>query len=102
MREQRLENAQIKGNDGRPHGISLENRSSAVLTGVSDVKSFHEEEVILDPGGGEMVITGKGLHIAKFTLEEGSLIMDGRIDAIAYQEGGKTKRGGSVLGRVFR
>ncbi len=102
MKEQRLENVQAKGSDGRPHGLSLENRSRAVLTGVSDVKSFHEEEVVLETAGGEMLITGKGLHIAKLTLEDGNLVMDGRIDAIAYQEGRKARKGGSVLTRMFR
>ena len=102
MKEQRPENAQARGSDGRPHGLSLENRSRAVLTGISDVKSFHEEEVVLETSGGEMVITGKNLHIAKLTLEDGNLIMDGRIDAIAYQEGGKARKGGNVLGRMFR
>jgi sporulation protein YabP len=102
MKEQMKENAKTAGSDGRQHGLSLENRSRAVLTGVSDVKSFHEEEVILDTAGGEMVITGKSLHIAKFTLEDGSLVMDGRIDAITYQEGGRHKKGGNVLGRMFR
>ncbi len=102
MKEQQKEHAQTKGTDGRPHGVSLENRNHAVLSGVSDVKSFHEEEVVLDTSGGEMVITGKSLHIAKFTLEDGNLIMDGRIDAITYQEGGKSRKGGNVLGRMFR
>ena len=102
MREQLKENAQAKGSEGRPHGVSLDNRSRAVLSGVSDVKSFHEEEVVLDTAGGEMIITGKSLHIAKFTLEDGNLIMDGRIDAIAYQDSGKSRKGGSVLGRMFR
>ncbi len=101
MREQR-ENTQAKGNETRPHGITLDNRSRAVLSGVSDVKSFHEEEVVLDTSGGEMVITGKGLHIAKFALEDGNLIMDGRIDAVAYQDAGRTRKGGNVLGRMFR
>ncbi len=102
MKEQRAESTMARGNDGRPHGVSMENRSRAVLSGVSDVKSFHEEEVVLETSGGEMVITGKGLHISKFALEDGNLIMDGRIDAIAYPEGGKTRKGGSMLGRMFR
>jgi sporulation protein YabP len=102
MKEQIKENVKTTVGDSRPHGVSLENRSRAVLTGVSDVKSFHEEEVVLDTTGGEMVITGKSLHIAKFTLEDGNLIMDGRIDAITYQEGGKSKKSGNVLGRMFR
>jgi sporulation protein YabP len=102
MREQLKENVKPAGGDGRPHGFSLDNRSRAVLTGVNDVKSFHEEEVVLDTAGGEMVITGKSLHIAKFTLDDGNLVMDGRIDAITYQEGGKSKKGGNVLGRMFR
>lgn len=102
MKEQRSENTLTKGNDSRPHGVAMENRSRAVLSGVSDVKSFHEEEVILETSGGEMVIAGKGLHISKFALEDGNLIMDGRIDAITYPEGGKTRKGGNMLGRMFR
>jgi sporulation protein YabP len=101
MKEQRPESAQGKG-DGRPHGISLENRSRAVMTGINDVKSFHEDEVVLDTSGGDMVITGKGLHIAKLTLEDGSLVMDGQIASIVYLDGGKPKKNGNVLNRMFR
>lgn len=102
MKEQRAENTAGKANDGKPHGVTMENRIRAVLSGVSDVKSFHEEEVVLETTGGEMVITGKNLHISKFALEDGNLIMDGRIDAITYPEGGKARKGGNMLGRMFR
>jgi sporulation protein YabP len=102
MKETRTESTSGKGADTRPHGITLENRSRAVLSGVSDVKSFHEEEVVLETAGGEMVITGKNLHIARFTLEEGSLVMDGSIDSVSYQEGVRAKRGGGTLRRIFR
>ena len=102
MKEQRQEGAQVKNTDNRPHGVALDNRSHAVLTGVSDVLSFHEEEVVLDTSGGEMTITGKNLHIAKLTLEDGHLTMDGHIDAITYQEGTKRRKSGSMLTRIFR
>lgn len=102
MREQRPEVSGEKGAQARPHGVTLENRSRAVLSGISDVKSFNEAEVVLATAEGDMVITGKGLHIARLTLEDGSLVMDGQIDAIAYQDAGRLKKGGSMLRRALR
>ncbi len=102
MREQRPEETRAMGANARPHGVTLENRNRAVLSGINDVKSFHEEEVVLATAEGDMVISGKGLHIARLTLEDGSLVMDGQIDAIAYQDGGKLKKNGSVLRRMLR
>jgi len=67
------------------HTLHLDQRSHAVITGVSDVSSFDENEVILRLDGGIAILSGEGLHIGKLLLDEGRLDVDGRVDSIVYE-----------------
>lgn len=67
------------------HTLMLDKRSHAVITGVMDVSSFHETEIVLKVDGGVMVIGGQGLHVGKLLLEEGRLDVEGRIDSVVYE-----------------
>lgn len=72
-----------------PHTLSIDRRSHVVITGVQDVFSFQEQEIILKIDSGEMILTGEKLHIAKLLLEDGQLHVDGHVDGVLYQS---TKR----------
>ena len=67
------------------HTLSMNERRQAIITGVADVCSFHENEIVLRVEGGEMVIGGEGLHVGKLLLEEGRLDVEGRIDSVVYE-----------------
>lgn len=67
------------------HTLVIDRRSHATVTGVLDVCSFQENEVIFKIDSGEMILTGQNLHIAKLLLEEGQLHVDGHIDGVIYQ-----------------
>ena len=67
------------------HTFTMTERRQAVITGVSDVCSFHENEIILRVEGGDMVIGGEGLHVGRLLLEEGRLDVQGRIDSVVYE-----------------
>lgn len=82
----------------KPYALSLENRGRAMLTGVSEVLEFNETQVTLLTGGGEVTLTGEGLHVTRLMLEEGQLTVEGRVDGVVYQEA--RRRGG--LWRVFK
>ena len=79
---------------GRPYGITLDRREKALLTGVTDVERFDENEVVLQTHGGRLTLTGTGLHVASLQLEEGRLLVDGAIDGIQYDGGTPHRRGG--------
>lgn len=79
---------------GKPYGISLEKREKAVLTGVTDVERFDENEVVLHTHGGRLTLTGTGLHVSSLQLEEGRLLVDGAIDGLRYDGGAAPRRGG--------
>lgn len=85
----------------RAHSVTMENRQRAQITGVTDVASFNEQEVLLETGEGEISLVGEGLHIAHLNLEEGKLTVEGRLLGLEYGDAPAQKRGG-ILGRIFR
>lgn len=47
------------------HTLAIDKRRHAAITGVTDVCSFHETEVVLKIDSGVMILTGDSLHIAQ-------------------------------------
>ena len=84
----------------RSHSIHIENRELASITGVKDVASFNENEVILMTEGGGLTVDGTELHITKLNLEEGQVIIEGQIIAIEYDD--MPAQRGSIFSRMFR
>ena len=54
------------------HALTLENREHLSLSGISDVDSFNEEEIVAICSCGELTIKGELLHIEELNLENGS------------------------------
>lgn len=97
------EKISIEGGSGlrlRCHSIHIENRELASITGVKDVASFNENEVILMTEGGGLSIDGNELHITKLNLEEGQVIIEGQIIAFEYDD--MPVQRGSLFSRMFR
>lgn len=69
-----------------PHGLVLKDRKNLTLTGVTEVISFDESCVMLTTGLGTLVIRGSGLQLKNLTLEGGQVAVDGKIDALIYEE----------------
>lgn len=67
------------------HTLQIDRRRHTVITGVTDVCSFHETEVVLKLENCMMILTGQELHVAKLLLEEGKLLVDGHVDSITYE-----------------
>ena len=82
------------------HHVILEGREQLSVSGVEEVESFDDGQVVLSTHGGRLVITGAGLHVSSLVLEEGKLSLEGTIDGMHY-EGGAQKRGG-FLRRALR
>lgn len=69
-----------------PHKLSLSERSSLTLTGVTEAVSFDEQEVVLKTTLGLLTIQGSGLQLKNLTLEGGQVAVEGHIDALSYEE----------------
>lgn len=87
----------------RVHKLMIHNRRSCNLTGVSDVLSFDENEIILETDQGMLMMKGKELHVSRLMLDKGEVDIDGRIDSVTYSEqSSKSERADTLLGRLFR
>ena len=87
------------------HRLELTGREHLLISGVEDVERFDETGIVMSTSAGMLVVTGENLHIGKLSLDGGELHVDGRIDAVTYEEetasaaGGGFLRGGNRLPR---
>lgn len=85
------------------HKISVINRKSAAMNGVSDVLAFDLNEVLLETSQGMLLIKGNDLHVKRLSLEKGEVDVEGNIDSFQYSElAGHNKQQESLLSRLFR
>lgn len=85
------------------HRIEMSNRKTLLITGVKDVNSFDEQEILLETEMGMLLIRGSKLHIDRLSIERGETDVDGRVDSLIYTElKGHTKSGETWLKRMFR
>ncbi len=85
------------------HRIVLNNRQAGSLTGVRDVVSFDENQVILDTDMGLLTVKGKDLHLSRLTLEKGEAELDGTVDSLVYSSNEAYRRSGqSLFARLFQ
>ncbi len=82
------------------HTVTMDNRERVLVSGVSDVGSFNEQEVLLSTDFGELAISGEDLHMPKLNLDDGQLVVEGQIFALEYIDHQPQKSG--FFSRVFR
>ncbi|MBR3561269.1 MAG: YabP/YqfC family sporulation protein [Oscillospiraceae bacterium] len=83
-----------------PHRLTLDGRDKLTVSGVEDVERFDENEIVMNTTDGVLIVSGENLHIGKLSLDGGELHVDGRVDALSYEDGA-TGRGGGLLSRLF-
>ena len=82
-----------------PHHRILEGREKLSISGVLDVQSFDEEQVLLETVRGMVLVRGQGLHVERLQLEAGELIVEGEIGLIEYDDSVQPR--GSWFKRLF-
>lgn len=77
MTEQKLE---------LPHKLTLTQRKSLTVTGVTEVVSFEEEGAVLKTALGLLVIQGQQLKLKTLSPEGGQVDISGNIAALHYAQ----------------
>lgn len=83
-----------------PHHLILEGREQLSVSGVEEVESFDESQIVMYTTKGTLVVRGEGLHIEKLSLDGGDLKVEGSIDALTYEDGPRER--GGLFSRLFR
>ncbi len=89
-----------KSNIDIPHNIVVQERTKVSITGVYDVESFDEHEVLMETSGGALIISGEELHVERLNLENNEILLEGNILSIIYSD--EIKPRGSFLSRLFK
>ena len=77
--------------------------SRGTITGIQEVVSFDENQIVLDTDMGLLTVKGKNLHVSRLTLEKGETDIDGSIDSLAYSSNEAYRKSGeSLFSRLFR
>lgn len=66
--------------------IIIENRKKVSISGVRDVESFDDENIVLYTELGLLTIQGENLHINKLNIDNGELIIEGDVDSCIYSD----------------
>lgn len=83
-----------------PHNVVIEDRKRITVSAVNDVDSFNDQSIIAFTPLGELTISGTGLHINRFSTEEGELAVEGEIASISYSD--NTTESSGFFSRIFR
>ncbi len=87
----------------RTHKLMLNNRRTCNLSGVNDVLSFDEHEIILETDQGMLMIKGSDLHVNRLMLDKGEVDIDGKFDSFTYSEQTSIgAKGESLIARLFK
>ncbi len=82
-----------------PHKLTLNERKTLTMNGVTEVVSFDELAIVLRTGMGILTVHGQNLQLKNLSLEGGQVTMEGTIAALIYEEPRQERR---WLGRLFR
>lgn len=82
-----------------PHRLTLDGRDKLTVSGVEDVERFDENEIVMNTTDGVLIVSGENLHIGKLSLDGGELHVDGRVDALSYEDGAVGR--GGLFSRLF-
>jgi sporulation protein YabP len=69
---------------GSPHNVIMQNRSKLSVSGVEDVENFDDREIVMYTSRGKLTVHGAGLHIARLSVEDGDLTVEGEVDTLQY------------------
>ncbi len=82
------------------HSLSMEGRRRLLVSGVTDVESFNEQEVIMGTTQGTLAVHGMDLHMEKLSVDSGDVVITGQVDALEYED--TPVKGEGFFARLFR
>lgn len=96
--ERKVENKSedVKGN------ITLENRNRLTLTGVEEVISFDDEKILLNTKLGSLTIKGAELKMNKLDVQNGDVIIVGKIASMIYSGKELRKEKENIITKLFK
>lgn len=90
-------------NDKTPqwrHQVTLVDREEMTVEGVIALGSADEQEIVMETERGPLLIKGEALNIQQLNLEKSSIVVEGLIKSLTYDDEPKQKKG--LLNRLLK
>ena len=81
--------------------VILYSRKRMELSGVEEVESFTDAEIVLLTSLGRVVVEGSSLKIESFSTERGALVILGEFDGLSYEDPADDGKRHGFFGRIF-
>jgi len=82
--------------------IVLKNRNDLRITGVKKIESLNSNEFYLDTTLGKMIVRGTDLEMKNLDIEEGILIIIGKIQLMEYLQKDRPTKSKGFLSKLFK
>ena len=87
---------------GKVNSLTIKERKYGKLTGVQDIHSFNENEILLQSEDGKVQIKGEQLHVKSLGVEKGEDDIEGKVNSVSYLTKNAQKKEEPLLKRMFR
>ena len=84
------------------HEVKMTDRKSIYLTGVKKIISFDSEEFLIETNMGVVLLKGENLELIKLDTTDGNVKIKGKINGFDYVDGKETKKGESIITKLFK
>jgi sporulation protein YabP len=88
--------------EDKNNSVILENRKKLSITGVNEVISFNDEVIVLTTNLGTLTLKGNELKMNKLDVQNGDIMITGKINSLVYSEKESLKNKDSIINRLFR
>ena len=79
--------------------VIMENRSKLIVSGVEEVESFDEKEIVMMTSLGPLIVRGNGLRVEKLSVDSGEIRILGQLSELIYED---VAANGSLWSRLFK
>ncbi len=88
--------------EDKKSNLMLENRNKLNMSGIIEVINFSENQILLNTNVGTMIIKGQDLKMNKLDVQNGDVVITGKVDSFVYTSGISKVKKDSIISRLFR
>lgn len=96
-----MEKREVKVEDKKGM-LTLENRKKLLLSGVIEVVSLNDEQIMLNTNLGSLTIKGEELKMNKLDVQSGDMLITGLISSCVYVNKEFKKDKESLFSKLFK
>src|SRR5699024_11049017 len=86
---------------GQPHKVEVNQRKEIEISGVKELDSFDNEELLLETTMRYLIVRGEHLQLKNLNVEAGFLQITGKLYEITYLDDHRGERAIGLVGKVF-